>query len=315
MICIWGVICGGGAVMTEADIDWPTADDLLTLERTAEGAFARRSVDGLNVIGFGEVSIALGYPTDDPAFVCKRSPPLTPGQADRYRSLLVEYLEALDGLGVTVAESKLMTVAKGDEVVLYIVQPMLPTATLADNVLRGDEPSADHPLLVALCGALDTVGPRCSIDAQISNWSWDGSALTLLDIGSPMLWDDDGTTRIDLSPYMALLPRPIRGTVERDLMELTKRWQTPRGVALDLVANLYRVELEHWLDAVLEALNGAIEPDEPITAAEARVLFEDDLKTWPRMKRMAQLQRAWQTRVRRKPYEFFIQNSYTGEIV
>ena len=43
--------------------------------------------------------------------------------------------------------------------------------------------------------------------------------------------------------------------------------------------------------------------------------YDDMIRELPMIKRLARIQRAWQMRVRRQRYDFFITNSFTGEIL
>lgn len=88
----------------------------------------------------------------------------------------------------------------------------------------------------------------------------------------------------------------------------SSRWNEPRRVGLDIVANLYREGLDDWIDPTVIALN--CEFDEPITAMEARGLFEEDLKLWPTLKKLQAVERSWQTSVRRRTYQWFIKSTF-----
>ncbi len=55
----------------------PDATELGELEAVVIDALRSRDDSTLNVLGYGEVSIALGWPIDEPKFVCKRTPPFT----------------------------------------------------------------------------------------------------------------------------------------------------------------------------------------------------------------------------------------------
>ncbi len=294
---------------------FPTAAQLQLLESQVSYALETRDMSALKVIGFGEVSIALGWPVDSPQFVCKRTPPATQTQINNYAALIDTYIAGLAAIDIKCVDTTTLAVDSNDVLLGYIVQPFQPAELLADNVMRATEPSPDHPLLQELCGVLNKITPRLSVDCQFSNWTWDGTKLQLLDIGSPFLWDEEGNLDLEIAPFMAMFPWPIRSVVHKEMQTIAARWKEPRAVAVDVAASLYRIELENWMDAVLEAFNSKVVPDNPITATEARAIYDEDLKTWPRLKQMQRVQRAWQTKVRRKPYEFFIQNSYTGEII
>jgi hypothetical protein len=297
-------------VSTLPDQPAVTIADLEALEGAVAAGLAGGDVSGLNVVGFGEISVALGWPIDDPRFVCKRTPPFTPNQFAAYHQLVTDYVERLQARGLAVADTTVMSLDRGDRVIAYLVQPMLPSSTLGHNVLAGSRPDADHPFLVALADTLDLVGPTLSLDAQGANFSWDGPGLALLDGGTPFRWDDDGALLFDMEPFLRMIPAPTRPLVRREMMQLLTRWRDPRLVALDVVANLYREGLADWVDPAVIALNHRLVPGQPIDAGEARALYDDDVKTWPRLKRLQAVERWWQSRIRRRPYDFFIHTTY-----
>lgn len=291
----------------------PSATELIDLESQVVEALARRDSSALSVVGFGEISVALGWPTADPRYVCKRLPPFDSPDFARYESLIERYVTGLRGRGVSVVDTWVRAVPRGEQRVAYLVQPMLAAETLGDRVLAATKPDAEHPFLSAVLDAVATVTDRLSLDAQVTNWSWDGDRSVLLDVGTPLMWDTTGRSELDIGPFLAMIPRPVRPLVRRDMTALLERWRTPRGVALDLIANLYREGHEPWVEPALAAANRRLGTSRnPLQAADARRLFDDDRKTWPRLKRLQVIQRAWRTRVRRRPYEFFIQSGFDG---
>ena len=191
----------------------------------------------------------------------------------------------------------------------YLVQPLLAADTLGHNVLRSTTPDAEHPFLLAVGEAINVADERISIDAQVTNWSWDGTTASLLDVGTPFMWDSTGTYRLDVSPMTRMLPGLLRKPIGNDILKSIERWRTPRNVGADVVANMYREGLDDWIDPTVAALNRVIGPAEPITAELAHELYLEDGKTWPRLKKLQQVERLWQTKVRRRPYDFLIQQS------
>lgn len=287
-----------------------SADDLAALEADVTAALRRRDNSGLSILGFGEISVALGYPRDRPRFACKRTPPFTRSQFEHYRSLVERYVSRLRAEGLSVVDTTVMAVDRDDKIIAYLVQPLLDVETLGHRVLGRSEPDPEHPFLTALGRTLDLVSNRLSIDAQITNWSWDGERLILLDVGTPFLWDRSGRYQFDMTPYLPMISAPLRNGAMRELTAMVDRWQDPRGVALDIVANLYREGLVQWVPAATEALNAAIGSPGSISTDEARAVYAEDLKTWPRLARLKRLERAWQTTVRRRHYDFFIQTTF-----
>ena len=71
--------------------------------------------------------------------------------------------------------------------------------------------------------------------------------------------------------------------------------------------------LDDWLEPVVATLNDVL--DEPLDAATIRERTAKRHKDMIQLKKIMMLQRLWATKVRRQPYDFFITDSWTGEIV
>jgi hypothetical protein len=285
--------------------------ELRELEALVVESLDARDDSMLNVLGYGEVSVALGWPVDNPRFACKPTPPFTHAEFGAYQQLVGEYIERVEAGSLDVADTTIVPIERRDMVVSYLVQPMLDSASLGHNVLAASEPDPDHPFLVAVAESLDVVSSKLSIDAQVTNFSWDGSKLTLVDVGTPFLWDDVGTFRFDMAPFVRMLPAPTRPLAVRELTKLVSRWNDRRRVGVDLVANLYREGIPEWVDPAIVALNRKLDSGDAITAAEAREFYDEDVKIWPTLKKAQALERWWQTSVRRRPYDFFIYSSFS----
>jgi len=284
--------------------------ELAELEALVVRSLDERSDSLLNVLGYGEVSVALGWPVDEARFVCKRTPPFTHDEFAAYEALVNEYVQRLRERGLGVVDTTLVPLERGDQIVSYLVQPKLDSVTLGHNILRSAEPDADHPFLVALGEVLEVVSPTISIDAQAPNFAWDGTDLTLVDVGTPFLWDANRSLRFDMAPFLRMLPAPTRWLATREMTKLVTRWNDPRRVGVDIVANMWREGLVEWVDPTVEALNRALSAAEPITADEAHRFYKEDLTIWPVVKKLQAIERWWQTSVRRQPYDWFIYSSF-----
>lgn len=286
------------------------AQDLEQLEASVVDAFHSRDHSQLTIIGFGELTVALGFPSENPSYVCKRSGAMSNEQFDAYEELVTRYTSGLASRGLSVLDTKVIGLDREGDKVAYLVQPLLDASTLGHNLLNNAEPDPEHPFLVALGERIALADDRISIDAQVTNWAFDGTDMTLIDVGTPFMWDAAGRYEMDMTPSLVMLPAPVRSYVRRDLNKMLGRWQSPDGVATDVVANLYREGLEDWAEPAAIALSAGVALAEPIDLDHARKLYEADLKIWPQLVRLKKAQRVWQSRVRRKPYEFFIQSTY-----
>lgn len=131
-----------------------------------------------------------------------------------------------------------------------------------------------------------------------------------MDVGTPFLWDDTGTLRFDMQPFSKMIPAHTRALAIRELTKLVTRWNDPRRVGLDVVANLHREGLTQWVAPTVTALNQHLTTGEPVTAEEARAFHEEDSKIWPLLKRLQTAERWWQTSIRRRPYDWFIHSTF-----
>jgi Family of unknown function (DUF6206) len=282
--------------------------DLRELEDLVERALSSGSEEGLPVLGYGEISLVLGWPVESPRFACKRLPLFPSRQRfDAYRAALQDYLEALGAAGVRVVDTEMRAVeGAGGAIAGYLVQPMLPADQLAPAVLRSADPAAGHPLVEAVAStAAAAVSPSVGLDAQLSNWTWDGAALTYFDVSTPLIWSPEGRSRLDLEliaeAYPAILRWPLRRFVAPGILDT---YRDLRRLYLDLAGNLLKERLDAWLPAILSRFNPRLE--KPLSEDEVRRYYRSDARLWAVLLRIRRLDRAWRRRVRHRPYPFLL---------
>lgn len=284
------------------------APELAGLDARVEQALASGDQQALPVIGYGEVTLVVGWPPDEPRWACKRLPPF-PGDAAlaAYRAVLDRYLAELRARDVDVVPTELCVRERPDgSRVAYCVQPLLPASALLPSVLRAASPDREHPALRAIAatvaGAVDaTVG----LDAQLSNWAWLEGRLRYLDVTTPLLRAADGRPLLDVGLFLAALPWALRAPVARFVLPgVIDRYSRPRAVLLDLVANLVKERLTDWIPVALLVVNDYVAP--PITAAEAQRAYASDARLWRALLALRRADRWWQRTVRRRPYPFLL---------
>ena len=287
-------------------------EELDRLEATVRRSLATGSADGLRVLGYGEITLVVGWPTDRPTHACKRLPRF-PDRAsfDRYRDVLDRYVAALDERGLAVLPSELQRWDAPDGTVTgYLVQEALPEGSLLPSVLRGTPPDADHPVLARLTGHVAAVvDSAVGLDGQVSNWTVrDGGTLGYFDLTTPMVTGPDGRTALDLGLLAAMLPWALRAPLRRFVFPgIVQRYHDPRTVLLDLAANLHKERLVPWVPAVVEAANRVLRPtDRPLTAEEVARDYASDARQWELLLRLRRADRWWQQRVRRRDYPFLL---------
>lgn len=292
-------------------------DELLGLEAAIRHAQRNRSLDGLKVFGFGEVSIATGWPTAEPRFVAKRMLPMPERAAvDEPLAAIDEFASTLRSRGGTVLPYETRRVQRDDGLhVGYVVQPIVAKADLAETTLKTDTPEAFHPLLVAV---RDFVA-QCSddhmaLDAQVPNFAWVNGELQLLDITSPAGFDADGGliyANAELSNQLVpALLRPVLAKATVDVFEL---YRGVAGALTQVAVFLNRVQAEAWVDPAIETFNEIL--DTPIERSTVDERWAQNVKDFPKIKNLLKMQRAWQEKIRRRPFEYLITDSFSGEVL
>jgi hypothetical protein len=284
------------------------SDAELALVETAIGhALDTDDHSDLTVLGYGEVSVTVGWPAHEPRWACKRLPPFS-SQVDyeHYELLVVEYLRRLRSTGVAVLDTQVRALRRDNgSVVGYLVQPVVDAAVLGPSVLGGADPADGHPLVAAIVDAvLACTDGRTGIDAQLTNWAWiDGRAVNM-DVTTPFMWDERGRSLLDLDLFIGALPWIVRATQRRAAPRILARWSDPRWALLDFAMNLHKEHLEAWIPVVLSAANPRLA--EPIDRDELSSRYRKEAALWVKMHRLKRLDRAWQRHVRRRRYEFLI---------
>lgn len=296
----------------------PADAPLDEVEAAVRAALAGGSEEGLRVLGYGEITLVVGWPGDEPSWACKRLPEFGgEAAARRYGEQFDRYLRILGERGVTVVPSEFRTLPGEDgRVVGYVVQGALPAGSLGPDVLRAAEPDPDHPVLQQVCERVPSVvDDRTGLDGQISNWAWvpgagadGGDALGYLDVTTPMLFDEAGAFELDLGLFLAAYPWLLRAPIRRFVAPgVVQAYRDPRHVLVDLAANLLKERLEAWVPAALVAANAALgASSSPITDDEVRAYYRSDARLWEVMLRLRRADRWWQTVARRRPYPFLL---------
>ncbi len=305
--------------MTQADWSDPTLaiddDELVAVERSVLSALHRRSVDDLRVLGFGEAGLAVAWPADEPRLVLKRLMSTDePGESRHLFELIERYRAAVEPhVVVAPTETRLITDDEGRSVP-YMVQWLYAADDLLENVLAAHTPDPGFAALVALRdAALSALGDgRQILDSQPSNFAWVDDTLVFFDIGTPFLYDDDGPV-LEFGAMLETMPAALRPLVRREIGKVNSHLGTPFGNLEHAALGLVRIGQERWLDAAVACFNERLrEPLDVATIAKRGETFRRQLRFF---KQTMRVQRAWVTRVRRRSYDFFITDSWTGEIL
>ncbi len=280
--------------------------DLATLERQVRSELEVEGTGELRVLGYGEITLVLGWPPDAPRVACKRLPVFRDaGRAATYGATVVAYIEELRRRGVDVVTSMWQTIATGGAVAGYVVQPVLSSSALVPNVVRAD-PAAGIEAIAGIVGMIaTTVDDRVGLDGQLSNWALVDGRLRYFDVTTPMLNDSSGRTRLDLGLLVQPLPTPIRPIVRRAVAPgIVAHFHEPRYVLVDLIGNLLKERLDHVVDQAIALANRYAEP--AIDRNEVERFYRSDARTWEALLRLRRADRWWQRHVRHRTYPFLL---------
>lgn len=270
-------------------------------------ALARGNEGELDVVGYGEISLGVGWPPGAPRLVAKRMPPFRDRAAfAAYRDVVGDYVARLEAGGVRVVETEVRGVeGEGGAVVAYVLQPLLPAASLGPAILAAADPGEGHPLAERIVDAtLSLVGPKLGLDPQLANWSWlDGEAI-FFDVNTPFLRDERGRDRMDFEVLLAAFPRPARGLLRRFVAPgIVAQYHDPRVALVDACANLIKERLEPWIPVFLARANERLE--RPGSVEDVRRYYHSDARTWSWIQRLRRADRGWH-RLRGRTYPFLI---------
>lgn len=284
------------------------AADLNALDAAMTRAFATGDASRLEVLGYGEISTVVVCKSGGTRYACKRLPPFATAQeADRYAALFDEYVATLMTSGVRVVPSALHRLVRDDgTVALYCVQPAMPGEQLAVRVLaRSDDAQALALFEKILVRIFAAVSAQVGVDGQLSNWMVDGDEVLFLDVTTPMLKDASGRDRVDTELFLAAVPPPVRPLFRRFVVHtVIDKYHDPRGVVLDLIANLIKEGQEHHIAPFVESANKRL--SRPLDEAEVRRYYESDARVWTAWQAMRRCDRFVRTRLLGRPYPFLL---------
>lgn len=280
--------------------------ELAALEAEVQRALASGDRSRLDLRGFGVTSVVLAAPAGAPTAACKRVPPFKDRSAfDRYRDVVLRNIDELRAAGVDVVETEVRLTDLDGRLVGYVVQPLLPPDTLGEAVLKAADPSATYPLVTAMVGhVLTATTDQRGLDAQVGNWAVVDGRVVYVDVTTPFLFDEDGELVMDLDVFLEAGPPAMRPLYRRELPKSMRRWLDPHLSLLDLVGNLYKRDLDDWVEPIIEATDGKVKP--ALTVAAARDYYDGEVKTWTMLHRVLRGYDWWQRSVRRSTPNGFL---------
>ena len=280
--------------------------DIDRVDAAVETAIAAGSAETLSVLGYGEITLVLGWPPAAPAVAVKRLPAFPSAEAvARYADLLDRYIAMLRDRGVPTIATELKIAGERRP---YLVQPLVPSESLLVRFLGSASPERGATLLARLAQLVDAaLDETVGMDAQPSNWVVEGDDLRQLDLSTPML-RTAGRHELDVGVFISIYPWLLRAPLRPVAAGVMSQYFDKRTVLLDIAGNLSREGHGRWVPAFLEAANAYVE--QPITERDVRRYVVQDRLLWQTMQRLRRLDRSWQRRVRRRPYPFLLPPPY-----
>lgn len=280
--------------------------DVAALDAVVGAAIERGSAAGLPIAGFGEITLVLAWPPEAPAVAVKRLPAFEdPAAAERYAGLVASYVAALRDRGVAVIDTDVRMLAAPDGVHVYLVQPLVPRERVLTVALASAPPRQAEAWLERLAESIScTVDAGLGLDAQAGNWAVDGDELALFDVSTPLMRSPDGRDLLDMALFTSVYPAALRPLLRRIAHRIADQYHDPRWVLVDVASNLHKERLERCVPMLLAAA------ERPVTHREVLRYFRRDRALWLLLQRLRRLDRAWQRRVRRRPYPFLLAPPY-----
>ena len=285
-----------------------TPAELAAVDAAIERALATGDESGLEILGYGEISTVVAWPTGSGPQCAKRLP-LFPDRAafEAYAACVATYLERLAAAGIEPLPTEVQGLDRpGGAVAGYCVQRVQPAGALLHRALGELPRDAAVGVFEDLLDLVEhTVSPRLGLDGQVSNWVLEGRRLLYLDVSTPLMRDGEGREALDVELFLASLPWALRGVVRRFLLaRILGTYYRARSVILDLLGNLHKERLDHLVEPFLERANARLEP--PITPNEVLAYYREDARMWELLQRLRRLDRAWQRKVRGRTYPFLL---------
>lgn len=288
--------------------------DFAAVEGAVAKAIRRRSTAELKLLGHGEISVVLAWPTSSPVAAVKRVPPFRDlARAQKYVGVCDDFFATLRAADVGIWPTTLHIHQRTDgRAVVYHQQPIADVTQLGSHVLRAAAPADTHPLLDAITDAAARVCTRTlGFDCQLANWLWDGSTATQIDFTSPFaLTADRDDLLYDSHTFMQEYPLVIRPYLRKEFTSLLRRFTTAEGALADMVANMMKEGLDHWVDPAIETINSRL--GTTLRREKAQRMYDNDRKLLPTVLKVKKVQRWWLTHTGRR-YEQLLPEKTTYE--
>ena len=297
--------------------------DKLILQEFEEGINTlqvERSVIPARILGYGEISSV--FEIDGmPGLAYKRMPMFkTRGEAESYVATYLEYCEALSLAGIDQPPSETIILDQESVIILYIVQPSLPTHRFGHKLLHTMPDQKILEMIHEMAQLINRVWafnqknkPRLEIavDGQISNWIWleEGGEhrMVYIDTSTPLM-RKDGKEQLDPELFLKSAPSFLRWLIRwLFLEEVMTHYYSPVKVFVDLAANLYKEQRPELIPAVIGILNDCLPDDqEKITENMVSHYYREDKWTWALFLTFRKIDRWLKLNILGKDYQYIL---------
>ena len=290
------------------------AFDYAEIEAAVAAAIRQRSTSQLHLLGHGEISVVLGWPTGAPIAAVKRVPPFRDlARAQQYVEVCDDFFATLRAANVGIWPTTLHIHQRADgRAVVYHQQPIADVTQLGSNVLRAATPADTHPLLDAITDAAGRVCSRTlGFDCQLANWLWDGSTATQIDFTSPFaLTESRDDLLYDTHTFLQEYPVVVRPYLRKECTSMLRRFTSAEGALADMVANMMKEGLDQWVDPAIDTINSRLGLN--LQREKAQWMYDNDRKLMPTVLKVKKVQRWWLTHTGRH-YEQLLPQKTTYE--
>jgi hypothetical protein len=286
-----------------------SAASLAELDDAVQSLLRSGQAGALEIIGAGEMTCVLAWQ----GHACKRLPPVADaGRLEAYTRLLNEYIAALRATGCAVTETDVQQVSREGMHIGYVIQPRLPSESMATARMRAVATADAVTLLRPILDVVDAcTAASIGIDANLSNWAIENGRPVYFDVSTPMLRDALGHHRLDTEMFVATLPVGIRGMVRRFLVnDLLDRYFDRRCVYENLLGDLPNSGLEGCTEAFLAEANRRLTV--PLTLKRIRSYRREDWWTWRTIRLCLRAEAAWRRLVVRTPAPHLVPTTFKG---
>ena len=244
-------------------------------------------------------------------FACKRLPLFSSlDDLERYEQLLKRYLAELRSRGVRLLETRIERIGTDDFAgAAYCVQPLIKQdAVLSRYLASCPQTEAEALLDQVLESVKSVVSDRVGLDADVSNWCLQHGRLTLIDVTTPMLRDENLKEELQYEMFLTSLPWAARSALKRVGVEaFIGKFYSRRGILLDMLCGLYREGIERHVPYFMARANEVV--SESFSLAEVRRYSILNETLWSAGRKLQQLERLWRVRIRRETYPFLLRPS------